>query len=152
MSVRGTYALLLYLSAPRTLTVGALGTLGFPPGWYLYLGSDHGPGGLEARLGRHRRQIGKRFHWHIDYFRAVGRLVEIWSSSGTKRQECDWAAAAAALPGAAIIVPRFGASDCRCPSHLFYFSRRPELTVFESLAQTEVARELIDNKLGAGCI
>ena len=29
------------------------------------------------------------------------------------------------LPGARLLVPRFGASDCRCPGHLVYLPRRP---------------------------
>ena len=88
MSARGTYALLLYLKAHQRTVVGALGAVEFPPGWYLYIGSAHGPGGLAARLARHRRRAGKRFHWHVDYVRAVTKLTEIWTSSDGIRREC----------------------------------------------------------------
>ena len=145
MSTRGTYALLLRLDAPQTLLVGALGTLDFPPGWYLYLGSARGPGGLAARLARHRRRTDKRLHWHIDYLRAVATLVEVWTSSGEARQECEWAAAAAALPGAEVIAPRLGASDCRCPSHLFHYTRRPAPGAFQTSIQAELKREPVDD-------
>ena len=30
-----------------------------------------------------------------------------------------------------VAMPRFGASDCRCPSHLFYSARPPQITVLE---------------------
>ena len=146
MSAEGTYALLLRLDAPRTVVVGALGALDFPFGWYLYLGSAHGPGGLAARLARHRRRADKRFHWHIDYLRAATTLVEVWTSSGAARQECDWAAAAAALPGADVIAPRLGASDCQCPSHLFHYTRRPERSDFEPLIRTELEQERVPVK------
>jgi len=136
MSAGGTYALLLHLGASQTVRVGALGTFEFPLGWYLYVGSAHGPGGLAARLARHQRTGGKRFHWHIDYLRAVATLVEIWTHAGPQRLECAWAAAAAALPGAQVIAPRFGASDCRCATHLLCFDRRPPLDEFEFLTQT----------------
>lgn len=141
MSARGTYALLLHMDAPQRVVVGALGALTFPRGWYLYLGSARGPGGLAARLARHRRRGDKRFHWHIDYLRAVATLVEIWTDTGAARRECDWAAAAAALPDASIVVPRFGASDCRCPAHLFHYARRPEASELERLIQVELRRE-----------
>jgi Uri superfamily endonuclease len=143
MSPRGTYALLLRLDAPQALQVGALGTFTFPTGWYLYVGSAQGPGGLAARLARHRRRAGKRFHWHVDYVRAVTSLVELWTGPENGHQECAWAAAVAALPGARVIAPRFGASDCRCPSHLFHFAGRPDPAAFESLIQSDLERERV---------
>lgn len=144
MSPRGTYALLLHLDTAQTVVVGALGALDFPPGWYLYLGSACGPGGLAARVARHRRRAQKRYHWHIDYVRAVTTLVEVWSSTCKTQQECAWASAAAALPGAHVIASRFGASDCQCPSHLLHFSQRPKPNEFEPLIESELQRERID--------
>ena len=141
MSTRGTYALLLQMDAPKIVAVGALGALAFPAGWYLYLGSARGPGGLAARLARHRRQGNKRFHWHIDYLRAVTTLAEVWTSASEGRAECNWAAAAATLPGGNIIVPRFGASDCGCPSHLFHYPRQPEPSELEALIQVPLQRQ-----------
>ncbi len=135
MSTPGTYALLLRLDAPQAVTVGALGAWVFPRGWYLYLGSARGPGGLEARLGRHRRRGDKRFHWHIDYLRAVAALAQVWTYSDHARRECEWAAAAAALPGANVVAPRFGASDCRCPAHLFHYIRQPQADELGALLQ-----------------
>lgn len=46
--------------------------------------------------------------------------------SGTERGECRLAAAYARLPGAKILVPGFGSRDCRCISHLIYFSMHDE--------------------------
>lgn len=51
----GTYALLLKLDKQERITVGKLGTFDLPAGYYLYVGSALGPGGLRARLTRHRR-------------------------------------------------------------------------------------------------
>jgi Uri superfamily endonuclease len=137
--------LLLRLDAPRVVRVGALGELDFPFGWYLYLGSALGPGGLAARLARHKQRADKRLHWHIDYVRAAMTLVEVWSEPGDARQECEWAAAAAELPGANVIAPRFGASDCRCPSHLYHYARRPGLAEFAASIQTGLIRETVDD-------
>ena len=145
MSDRGTYALLLRLDTPQTLVVGALGAFAFPRGWYLYLGSARGPGGLNARLARHRRQGDKRFHWHVDYLRAVTALVQVWTHVGKTRQECAWASAAAALSGASIVAPRFGASDCRCPAHLLHYTRRPQANELEKLLKDQVSKIRVDS-------
>ena len=88
-----------------------------------------GPGGLAARVGRHAR-VEKRCRWHIDYLRSAARLVEVWYLVGRARVECPWAAALAAMPGARLPPFRFGASDCRCPSHLIGFDRRPTRSAF----------------------
>lgn len=126
---RGTYVLVLRLAAPARLTVGRLGAFDFPAGWYGYVGSACGPGGLRGRLAHHLAPV-RRPHWHIDYLRAVAPIEAVWCSAGNAAQEHAWAAALGQLPGAAIVAPRFGASDCRCPAHLFHFATRPELQVF----------------------
>lgn len=123
MSEKGCYHLLFSLPHPRRLRIGALGTHHFPAGWYLYTGSAFGPGGLAARVARHRR--GGRPHWHIDYLAAAARLEEVRLMPEVVRRECAHAAAARALPGASVPVSRFGASDCRCPAHLVHFGERP---------------------------
>jgi Uri superfamily endonuclease len=141
MSRPGTYALLLRLDTPQNIRVGALGQVDLSPGWYLYVGSAYGPGGLAPRLARHRSRADKRFHRHIDYVRAVTTLVELWTHPGKAPQECAWAAAAAGLPGATIVGPGLGASDCRCPSHMFHYPQRPESNAFAGLIRTTLNRE-----------
>lgn len=144
MNAPGTYALLLRLDSPQRIQVGRLGEFPFPAGWYLYLGSARGPGGLAARLARHRRVSDKRFHWHIDYLRAVATPIEAWTVASDVRLECHWARAAATLPGATIVAPRFGASDCRCASHLYYFSHRVTPGEFRLLAGAVLKREWVE--------
>ncbi|HID63538.1 MAG TPA: GIY-YIG nuclease family protein [Anaerolineae bacterium] len=140
----GTYALLLKLDKRERITVGKLGTFDFPAGYYLYVGSALGPGGLQARLARHRRgsealsqsssgQTGKKLHWHIDYLLRRAQLIEVWSVASEERLECKWGEAASRLPGAQVLVGGFGSSDCRCPAHLIYFGVRPNR---EQLKQT----------------
>lgn len=114
----------LRLLAPARLTVGRLGPFAFPAGWYAYVGSACGPGGLRGRLAHHLGPL-RRPHWHIDYLRAVAPVETIWLSAGDAAQEHAWAASLAQMPGAAIVAPRFGASDCRCPAHLFHFAAPP---------------------------
>jgi Uri superfamily endonuclease len=125
----GTYVLLLHLPAPVELTVGRLGTFDFPAGWYAYIGSAFGAGGLVGRLKHHLRPV-ERPHWHIDYLRQAAELVEIWLSPDTEPREQAWVDLMLAIPGATIIVEGFGASDSDRESHLVYFDVRPELEDF----------------------
>ena len=136
----GTYVLALWLDRPRRIAVGRLGEFAFPAGWVFYVGSALGPGGLAARLARHRRRFasGKRPHWHVDYVReqavwggawarpSGGRLEHGGARPSGQRLECDWAAALGQRPGARIVVPGFGASDCRCPGHLVHLPALPD--------------------------
>ena len=120
----GSYILILHLAQPTTIAIGKLGTFEFPAGWYAYTGSALGPGGLAARLAYHQRRE-KSFQWHIDYLLAQAELVEMWWAIDTKRRECIWASALRSIPGARVPAPNFGASDCRCLTHLIHFSQQP---------------------------
>jgi len=113
----GTYVLVLHLARPARLRVGAFGRCDFPAGWYLYVGSARGPGGLAGRVGRHLRASPKR-HWHIDSLRRVAPVEGMWWREGDERRECEWARAIGAWEGVESIVPGFGASDCGCETHL----------------------------------
>jgi len=141
----GTYALLVALERSGETVVGRLGRFRFPAGFYLYVGSALGPGGLAGRLARHLR-ADKRFHWHVDYMlHARGaRVAEVWTTSGAARRECDWARAAMQVAGASVVVPRFGASDCRCAAHLIGFAAKPDWISFASLAGCPVERWVIE--------
>lgn len=131
----GTYALVLWLGSGRVIRVGRLGDIDFPAGVYLYLGSALGPGGLAGRLGRHLAQAEREWrpHWHIDYLRQHASVRTVWYITGTTRREHDWAGLAAQLEGASSPAARFGASDCRCQSHLLHFATVPDARAFAQL-------------------
>jgi Uri superfamily endonuclease len=136
-SEQGTYILMLELSRPVSLKVGRLGEVGFKPGWYLYVGSAFGPGGVGARCGHHRR-ISANPRWHIDYLRAVSRLPEIWYTHDPEHREHQWAELLSRTRGASQPVTGFGASDCRCESHLFHFQSKPDWRIFQRRARKQI--------------
>ena len=111
----------------RQIIVGALGARHFERGYYVYAGSAFAPGGLRARLRRHRD--GGPRHWHIDYLRAHTELQQIWWTSDARAREHDWAVALAAWLGDSPL-RGFGASDSPLPSHLFFAAQRPDFAVF----------------------
>jgi len=117
---RGSYLLVLELRRGRSLSVGGLGRVRFPKGWYLYVGSAMN--GLSNRMERHRR-IAKKLFWHVDYLRAAALFKAALAVRASGRLECSLARAVAKL--ADWHVPGFGASDCRCAAHLFGMSRDP---------------------------
>jgi sugar fermentation stimulation protein A len=118
---RGSYVLLIRLAAGQAIKAGSRPETYFPAGYYAYVGSAMG--GFKPRLDRHHRKAKTR-HWHIDY------LLEKAAISGTAlvetavRAEC---AIAGALSHHFDTVPGFGASDCRCPSHLFFAADEAKL-------------------------
>jgi Uri superfamily endonuclease len=109
--------------------VGRLGRFHFVAGWYAYAGGARGPGGLAARVGRHLRPD-KGAHWHVDYLRPHTELTAVWYTVGSQKRECDWAQALSGLPGAHVVAPGFGASDCRCHTHLLGFPVPPDCSLF----------------------
>lgn len=121
----GTYALVLQNESSDEIQVGRWGRLQMCPGYYIYIGSAFGSGGVAARVGRHlRRDKSKR--WHIDYMRACAAPVAVWYSYAPERLEHEWAQALTARADFDPI-PGFGCSDCSCPTHLLYAVTKPDL-------------------------
>lgn len=107
-----TYQLLIHLSHPFRIRIGRLGEFYFPAGDYIYTGSARR--NLEARIARHLRRE-KRLRWHIDYLLAAPGV----SVREVRRADVAECALNQATVGT-VLVPGFGASDCRqgCGSHL----------------------------------
>lgn len=135
---RGTYLLLLYLAQRADLPIGRMGVQPFQPGWYLYVGSAFGSGGVRGRVRHHLAPV-RRPHWHIDYLRAAAGVEEIWYRFGGLSLEHRWATELGMQAGVQIPAARFGASDCRCAAHLFYSAQRPA---------TEMLGRLVDGDGG----
>lgn len=125
----GSYALILRVFNHRVMCIGRIGHLSVAPGFYVYVGSAFGPGGVRARLAHHTR-IAQRPHWHIDYLRRCALLEEAWYTNDPRPREHEWAAAFRKSAGASEPLDGFGTSDCECRSHLFRFARKPSLRSF----------------------
>ncbi len=112
----GSYLLVLELARAGRIAVGGLGDIRFPAGHYVYAGSARTA--LSKRVERHLRRR-KRFHWHIDYLRDRADSCTALPVRASADLEHGLAAALGKLAGWSI--PRFGSSDCACPSHLYGF-------------------------------
>jgi Uri superfamily endonuclease len=119
MVIRGSYCLCILVKDDMDVNVGSLGVISFPKGLYIYVGSALNS--LVPRLSRHlktNRGQSRAIHWHIDYvLRHPEVEVEgVYATNSSIRMECEIAKKVAER-GAS--VPRFGCSDCSCPSHLY---------------------------------
>lgn len=142
---KGSYCL-VFRTPGCTICVGALGSLLFQAGWYVYIGSALGSGGLH-RLGRHislTRLRDKRPTWHVDYLLLSPEFSLVYTvcAISVERYEC--------LLSSELNRNRiqgFGCSDCSCTSHLFYREEDPRdeiLTAFRSLLLSPVIKTIIN--------
>lgn len=120
----GSYALILKAPETGTAQIGRLGAIEFRGDWFVYVGSAFGPGGVEARVGHHRRPK-RSCHWHIDYLLREVRIEEVWYTHDPVKREEEWAEAFRTDPLASNPLRRFGAGDCGCDGHLFRLAERP---------------------------
>ncbi|MDZ7838657.1 MAG: GIY-YIG nuclease family protein [Actinomycetota bacterium] len=113
----GNYCLIISLEASVRKKVGRLGWLSFCQGYYIYIGSAKS--NMDKRLARHSRKE-KKLYWHIDYLldSPHSALKAIYSKNWEKGGECK---TARRLRDKLQEIDGFGASDCSCNSHLYYF-------------------------------
>lgn len=119
--MRGTYTIVLACERPIQVRFGKLGCVKVKAGYYLYTGSALGYGALslQGRLARHKRSFKKK-RWHVDYLtthRDVSFNGAVYLISN-KRFECKINHAIRENMDTQALLPRLGASDCKCEAHL----------------------------------
>jgi sugar fermentation stimulation protein A len=119
---KGTYISIYYLDKNEKIKAGALKETTFQKGYYLYAGSAMNS--LTARTVRHSKRV-KNKKWHIDYIHPPMKHVKT-KKFVSLNIECE---IADALSGIYESIPEFGASDCKCKSHLFFSKTNPEKDV-----------------------
>jgi Uri superfamily endonuclease len=133
---KGIYCL-VFENPGCTIRVGALGALTFRAGWYIYVGSALGSGGLQ-RLGRHTslaQLCDKQPKWHVDYLLtspcfSLGYAVYTVTAD---RLECRLARELNEST-----TPKFGCSDCSCTSHLLYRQGDPKQEIFAAFRELQL--------------
>lgn len=127
---KGSYCLTFRLKESRNVTIGKFGTFCFRSGFYYYLGSANGNGGLRARINRHISLEKKNF-WHIDFLRP--HMVFLTAVITTDiHKECTWCQEIKKKFSLSVPVKGFGASDClaSCKAHLLYSHELVNLNEF----------------------
>lgn len=128
---KGTYVLIASVPRMKRIEVGRLGEFDIVPGFYVYVGSAFGSGGLRARIGHHLESSASP-HWHIDYLLQVAEPVEVWYTTADPKNEHHCANLLEKAPQFRVPIPRFGSSDYHRSrsSHLFCCKRRPAFAWF----------------------
>jgi Uri superfamily endonuclease len=129
---KGTYVLIVSVAQLTRLEIGRLGTFDVAPGFYAYVGSAFGAGGLRARIGHHLESTAAP-HWHIDYLLGIAEPIEVWFSTASQKFERRWADLLEKASNFRIPIARFGSSDYHRSrsSHLFYTRRQPSFRWFQ---------------------
>ena len=128
---KGTYLLIVSVPQLKRIEIGRLGKFDIVPGFYAYVGSAFGAGGLRARIGHHLESTAAP-HWHIDFLLQVAEPLEVWCTTADQKLEHHWADLLNNASQFRVPIPRFGSSDYHRSraSHLFYSKRRPAFAWF----------------------
>ncbi len=139
---KGSYIIVLSLDKSQRIQIGKLGQFNFKKGYYAYVGSAFGSGGLKSRI-KHHINPKKSYHWHIDYLNPA--VKEVWVSDHGEKLEHKWAGSLGEI--ASDKIPGFGCSDCSCESHLFYFKSFGLLQTFQKELYKKRSAIIIDSQL-----
>ena len=138
-----TYCLIIQLNQNSIIKVGKLGEMDFKKGYYIYVGSALNS--LDSRVKRHLSKEKKLF-WHIDYLlnSPHATVKEVILERSPEKWECD---VAIEILKKGTPTDRFGCSDCKCSSHLFYFESKKaaENACLGTFKKLKLAFEIIEN-------
>ncbi len=129
----GIYALIIELKNDAKIAIGALGSLAFKKGYYIYVGSALN--GLDARINRHKSNT-KKLHWHIDYLLQKAEIIDVIRIETKEKLECKMSRAVKIV--AQDSIKKFGCSDCKCDSHLYYVSVYSKIDDIKSILKSIV--------------
>ena len=125
--MKGSYVLLIKLPEEQTITIGRRQAQHFPGGYYAYVGSAMS--GFKPRISHHLKKD-KKLHWHIDYLLQKASINGLILCPDDDRAECT---IAQALSRQFDAISGFGASDCKCQSHLFLASDEMKPTIITTV-------------------
>ena len=124
--MRGSYVLVTEMKKDSKIRIGKLGEIEFKKGYYCQVGSALGKStNLENRTRRYKKlnkEKSGNIHWHIDYFLVNQNVdvVKIKKIESEERIECEISRIFEKV--SEDFIHGFGCSDCKCRSHLYYFS------------------------------
>ena len=125
--MKGSYLLLMELKCKETIQIGKLGKIDFKKGFYVYVGSAIN--GLEPRINRHLREE-KKIHWHIDFLLNSAEIINVFYKENSFKEECK---ISNEFKKKLQSVKKYGCSDCKCKSHLFYGTYKEIMNIIQKL-------------------
>ena len=140
LAVKGSYILVIELTDEQTIALSRPPNIRFSGRYYASFVSALGTFILDKRL---YSKGARRPHWHIDYLLAKASISDIILAETTERVECT---IAQSLKRQLEAIPGFGASDCKCGSHLFFTTdeRQMKSTIMATLDGLGIPLRLIE--------
>jgi Uri superfamily endonuclease len=118
LKLKGSYILIIKSKKNFKIKIGKIGEVYFKKGYYLYIGSSKKT--YKSRILRYLNKI-KRKHWHIDYLIINKNIIIIGFILLLNKNECD--ISNTLYNNKFKYINKFGCSDCKCKSHLYYVGR-----------------------------
>ena len=116
---RGIYTLIIELTNVKHITVGSIGEIPFPAGYYAYTGSARGTGGF-VRIKRHLNVaagMNSTRRWHIDYLLPYTYPKALVLTHTDQDLECS---ISGTIGASCKTILHFGCTDCQCSGHLHF--------------------------------
>lgn len=129
-SSSGSYVLFIHVKKSTLISIGRLGCIKFSTGIYAYVGSAM-KGQLFNRVYRHTKPPAmKKTHWHIDFLlnHSQTTLIKILLIPSQIREEC--CISNEISKHARSSIHKFGSTDCKCHSHLYFLGKEFPSTLF----------------------
>jgi len=132
------YILIIPIEADFIVKVGSLGKIRFQRGYYIYIGS--GGKSLFKRVSRHFKKH-KVERWHIDYITNIYRPFEAYRLLNCKD---EYEVSEYLVKKGLRYIPRFGSTDKKSRSHLFYIKDMDELVSIKNKLNKKFKLEKIE--------
>ena len=145
---KGIYTL-VFQTPVCSIRVGALGAVTFRAGWYIYVGSALGSGGLQRPM-RHillAQLRDKQPKWHVDYLLTSACFSLVYAVNAVTADRLECLITRELNMGG---IPKFGCSDCSCTSHLLYRQGDPKqeiLAAFRELRLDPIIKTIINSQV-----
>ncbi len=115
----GYYALLIKIQKKTIIDHPKFNKKTLDPGYYIYVGSARGPGGIAARIKRHVKK-NKKKKWHIDYLTSKQDVKTILIGyKCTTKPEGEEKMSHTLEKIASPALEKFGSTDKKDETHLY---------------------------------
>ena len=139
---KGTYLLVIKCSKNISFKIGSLGTITLKSqDIYIYVGSAFNRGGLACRIRRHLKYREKKTFWHIDYVLNINTGCKVAMVIIIPERKVEHIIAEQ-FSTMFKYIPKFGSTDCKCPSHFFILEHTSLDEVIKNISKTLDSLEL----------
>lgn len=136
----GIYIIFIENLVDQNIIIGSIGLIHFKKGFFAYVGSALGGGGLRPRVERHLRKR-KKIFWHLDYLTTnehfeITTIVLIPTSNKLECQINRIIIDKLEKLNESETLKNFGSSDCKCHSHLHFLGKNKNSVIVDDIVKS----------------